>query len=110
MKKDRSFTELIALIEDNRKEWLQNAPTAAGVQVSKRTESLTVRLSKDEDDALDDAAMRLGIAKSSLLRIIIRNYLGLGRGSEEVASAGSSRGRSSAVKVSAGRTLKSRRA
>lgn len=80
MSKKRSFTELLEMIESNRKEWLKNAPLASDVTVVKRSESLTVRLAKEETDALEMVAVRLGITKSTLLRIIIREYLGLNRG------------------------------
>lgn len=80
MSKERSFAQLLEMIENNRKEWLQNAPVASGVTVVRHTESLSVRLSKEETDALEKAAVGLGITKSTLLRIIIREYLGLNRG------------------------------
>lgn len=78
MEADRTFAELLSLIENHRQDWLEHAPIAEHVRVERRTASLTVRLSKEEDTALDAAAKGIGIAKSTLLRVIIRHYLGLG--------------------------------
>lgn len=96
-KDDHTFAELLSLIEGHRKEWLENAPVASDVEVSRRSESLTVRLTKEEDEALDLTAKRLGIAKSSLLRVMLRHYLGLGRDSSEGASLVRSKARSGMV-------------
>lgn len=96
-KPSRTFEELISLVETNRKEWIEHAPVASDVEVSRRSESLTVRLTKEEDDALDLAAKRLGIAKSSLVRVILRQYLGLSGGMHQAASSGSVRPRSDSM-------------
>lgn len=115
MKEERTFAELLTLIESHRQDWMEHAPIAEHVRVERRTASLTVRLSKEEDTALDAAAKGIGIAKSTLLRIMIRHYLGLGSQRGEIASRVTPRRRSGAViksfatRIAAAKSDKSRR-
>lgn len=76
MRPDDDFDTLLSTIEQHRKDWLSYAP-AVHVAVSARSESLTIRMTKQESEALERAAQTLGIGKSSLVRIFLRQYRGL---------------------------------
>lgn len=87
MKPSDDVGELIAMIEQNREKWLKTAPLASNLRVATRSESLTIRLTKEEDEALKKTAQELGIGKSSVVRIILRQALGLSKSGPHAASS-----------------------
>ena len=64
-------------------EWIEGNNTAEqlepaeSVNVNIRSERLTIRLSREEVDALDHQCQALGIGRSTLVRMLVRQALGL---------------------------------
>ncbi|MDI3298747.1 MAG: ribbon-helix-helix domain-containing protein [Bacillota bacterium] len=58
---------------------------ASEVRVALRAERVTIRLSEEEMRAVDREARALGVGRSTLIRMLVRQGLGL-RGREESAA------------------------
>lgn len=86
MKHEVGLADLLRQIEGHRAEWIEKAPVDKALQVNRRTRSITIRLTAEEDDALDAAAQRLGVAKSTFVRVLLRNGLALSHGTHEAAT------------------------
>jgi predicted DNA binding CopG/RHH family protein len=68
--------DLIRKIE-GRGEEIARRGKPARLRVALRSERITIRLSADEVDAMDRRCVQLGIGRSTLLRLALRQMLGL---------------------------------
>lgn len=83
--------DLIERIESGNGEGVQLRDSNPHLQVALREERLTVRLSREEMETLDQGCQRLGVGRSTLVRIMIREALGLA-GPHAFAAASMDRG------------------
>jgi predicted DNA binding CopG/RHH family protein len=67
------------------------SPEPVDIRVDVREERLTIRLSIQEVRAIDQAAKALGVGRSTVIRMLVRQGLGLDRSRTFVSSRGGHR-------------------